>query len=168
MLVDLVAGGPCVSHAFLSATPAGLEVPANQSLVLTLSAKGVQIYECRAVPGEPTKYEWAFKAPEAELFDAQGRKVGRHYAGPTWELTTSDKVVGKLKAKADAPDHNGVPWLLLDAVQVSGTVLGKVQSVQRVGTVGGNAPTAGADAAHVGAESRIEYTATYKFYAAKP
>ncbi len=148
--------------------PTSLEVPANQTLALTLTARGVQIYECRAVPGEPTKFEWAFKAPEADLFDAQGRKVGRHFAGPTWELTDGGKVVGKVKAKADAPDANGVPWLLLEAVQASGTVLGKVQSIQRVDTVGGKMPTAGTDAAHVGAESRAEYTATYKFYVAKP
>ena len=150
------------------APPAGLEVAANETLALTLSARGVQIYECRAVPGEPAKFEWIFKAPEALLFDAQGRQIGRHYAGPTWELTDGNKVVGKLRAKADAPDHAGIPWLLLDAVQGSGAVMAKVRSIQRVGTVGGNAPTAGADAAHAGTEARVEYTATYKFYVAKP
>ncbi len=145
-----------------------MDVPANQTLALTLTAKGVQIYECRAFPGDPTKFEWAFKAPEADLFDAQGHKVGRHYAGPTWELTDGGKVVGKLKAKADAPDGKGVPWLLLDATQASGTTLGKVQSIQRVDTVGGKAPTESADATKAGQEKRVDYTATYKFYAAKP
>ena len=148
--------------------PTSLEVPADQTLALTLTARGVQIYECRAVPGEPTRFEWAFKAPEADLFDAQGRKVGRHFAGPTWELTDGGRVLGKVKAKADAPDANGAPWLLLEAVQASGPILGKVQSIQRVDTVGGNAPTGGADATQVGAEWRVGYTATYKFYVAKP
>ena len=145
-----------------------LEVPANQTLALTLTAKGVQIYECRAVAGDPAKFEWAFKAPEADLFDAQGHKVGRHYAGPTWELADGGKVVGKLKVKADAPDGKGVPWLLLDTAQASGTVLGKVQSVQRVDTVGGMTPTESANATKAGQEKRVEYTAIYRFYVANP
>ncbi len=144
-----------------------LDVPPTQTLALTLTAKGVQIYECRAVASDPSKFEWAFKAPEADLFDAQGHKVGRHHAGPTWELVDGGKVVGKLKAKADAPDGRGVPWLLLDAAQASGPTLGKVQSVQRVDTVGGKAPTEAADATKVGQEKRVDYTATYKFYVLK-
>ena len=148
--------------------PVGLAVPANQVLALTLYARGVQVYEYRALPGDPTKFEWAFKAPEADLSDAQGRKVGRHFAGPTWELIEGGSVVGKLKSKADAPDGKGVPWLLLDAVQASGPILGKVVSVQRVDTVGGSAPTGSDATTRTGTESRVVYTATYKFYVAKP
>jgi hypothetical protein len=153
----------------LPATPANLEVSANQVLALVLTARGVQIYECRPVPGESAKFEWAFKAPEADLFDAQGRKVGRHSAGPTWELADGGKVVGRVKAKADAPDGQGIPWLLLEAVESrGGGTMGRVQSIQRVGTVGGKAPVEPAEQVRVGQESRVEYTATYKFYVAKP
>ena len=86
----LLAGGAAARGAD-PATPASLAVPANQEPALVLTAKGVQIYECRPVAGDASKFEWAFKAPEAELFDAQGRKVGKHYAGPTWELTAGGK-----------------------------------------------------------------------------
>ena len=134
-----------------------------------LAAKGVQIYECRAVAGEAGKFEWAFKAPEADLFDSAGRRIGRHYAGPTWQLDDGGKVVGKVKAKADAPDGKGIPWLLLDPVEKIGPgVLGKTMSIQRVATVGGQAPTEPADAAHAGQVRRVDYTATYVFYVAKP
>lgn len=158
------------------ALPANLAAPADQVLALTLTARGVQIYECRPVPNEPGKSEWAFKAPEADLFDAQDRKVGRHYAGPTWELTGENdggggsKVVGRVKAKADAPDGKGIPWLLLEAAQTSGDgVLGRVQSIQRVDTAGGQAPTdEKADSAKAGQERRVAYSATYRFYTAKP
>ena len=75
----------------LPAVPASLEAPANQKAALTLTARGVQIYECRPVQGDPTRFEWVFKAPEADLFDAAGHQVGRHYAGPTWELTDGGK-----------------------------------------------------------------------------
>ena len=149
--------------------PAALAVPATQELALTLDAKGVQIYECRAVAGSPAKYEWAFKAPAAKLFDTLGKEVGRHYAGPTWELAAGGKVVGKLKAKADAPDGKGIPWLLLDAADKNGPgVLDKVVSIQRISTVGGQVPTEAADASKLGQERRVDYTATYLFYVAKP
>ena len=151
-----------------AAVPAALEVPADQSLALTLTAKGVQIYECRPSPTGPAQFEWVFKAPEADLFDAQGHKVGRHFAGPTWELTDGGKVVGKVEAKADAPDGRGVPWLLLEATEASGTVMGKVRSIQRVNTAGGNAPAARPDPAQAGKQLRVDYTATYRFYVARP
>ena len=154
----------------LPAIPQALTAPANQEPAFVLTARGVQIYECRALPGEPNKFEWTFKAPEADLFDAQGRMVGKHYAGPTWELTAGGKIVGKVKAKADAPDGKGVAWLLLDvtAHDDGGGALAKVQSVQRLATVGGKTPTEAADQTKAGQERRVEYTATYVFYAAKP
>ena len=167
----------CVSAASLvtladsveSPVPAGLEAPANQKLALTLTARGVQIYECHPVQGDPTKFEWVFKAPEADLFDAEGHKVGRHYAGPTWELTDGGKVVGHVKAKADAPDRKGVAWLLVEASENSGGgVLGRVRTIQRVGTVGGNIPSEAANQTKAGQERRVEYRATYRFYVSEP
>ena len=155
-----------------SPVPAALTVPAGQVLALTLMARGVQIYECRPVAGsEPARFEWVFQAPEAELFDAGDRPVGRHYAGPTWELTAGDssKVVGRLKAKADAPDGRGIPWLLLEALPASGGgTLGRVQSIQRVNTVGGQAPTEDPGPTNAGQQRRVAYTATYHFFVAKP
>ena len=147
------------------AIPASLETPANQKLELTLTARGVQIYECRPVQGDPAKFEWIFKAPEADLFDADGHKVGRHYAGPSWELTGGGKVVGHVKAKADAPDGKGVAWLLVEATENSGGgILGRVRSIQRVGTVGGKTPAEAAGQTNAGQERRVEYSATYRFF----
>ncbi len=163
------APGADPTPAVVPATMVILAVPANQTPALVLTAKGVQIYECRAVAGESGKFEWAFKAPEADLFDATGHKVGKHYAGPTWELTDGGKVVGKLKAKADAPDGKGIPWLLLDVTaREGGGVMSTVQNIQRITTVGGRAPAEAADQTKAGQERRVEYTATYVFYAVKP
>jgi Protein of unknown function (DUF3455) len=157
-----------MADAPFPAIPAVLEVPSNQVLALTLTGKGVQIYEWRAVTNLANKFAWELKGPEADLFDASGKKVGRHFAGPTWELTDGGKVIGRLKAKAEAPDGKGIPWLLLDAVQASGAVMGKVKSIQRVDTVGGKAPAAPADVAKLGVEEKVEYMSTYKFYVDKP
>ena len=163
--LDVLAEPPPTSPAAILVT---LEVPINQVQALALTARGVQIYVCRPVQGEPAKFEWALKAPEADLFDAQGRKVGRHFAGPTWELTDGGKVTGRVKAKADAPDGRGIPWLLLEAVQSGGTgIMSKVQSIQRLDTMGGKPPPEPAEQSKVGREIRVDYTATYKFYVAK-
>jgi hypothetical protein len=65
--------------------PDNLKPYANESVAMVVAAKGVQIYECRQVKNQADVYEWAFVAPEAELFDASGKKVGRNSAGPQWE-----------------------------------------------------------------------------------
>ena len=158
-----------------SPVPASLAPPADQTLALTLTARGVQIYECRPVAGEPARFEWALVGPEADLFDAAGKQVGRHYAGPTWELSDGGgKVVGRVKAKADAPDGRGIAWLLLDAVTPPDAgdhpgVMGRVRSVHRLDTVGGAVPRDDApDQAKAGQRRRVEYTAKYCFYAVQP
>jgi hypothetical protein len=147
-----------------SPIPAILEPPANQKLAFTLSARGVQIYECRALPHEPTRCQWFLKAPEAKLFNDQGRKIGRHLVGPTWELDDGGKVVGKVIAKVDAPDGKGIPWLLLNAVETNGKIMDKVKSIQRVYTIGGLPPRQLPNKSDVGQEKRIEYSAIYRFF----
>ena len=151
------------------AVPVALAVPDTQTLALTLAAKGVQIYVCQPTPGPKPGYAWTFKAPEADLFDAQGNKAGHHYTGPTWELTDGSKVVGQPKGKIDSPDGKGVPWLLLTAGQTSGNgALTKVLSIRRIDTAGGKSPTEPADKTNAGQERRVPYTATYQFFVAKP
>jgi hypothetical protein len=147
--------------------PTGLEPPAYQKLAFTLSARGVQIYECRALPDEPTKYQWFLKAPEAELFNDQGRRIGRHLVGPTWQLDDGSKAVGKVIAKVNAPDGKGVPWLLLNAVETKGASMDKVKSIQRLYTVGGLPPGELPNKSDLGQEKRIEYSATYRFFVNK-
>jgi Protein of unknown function (DUF3455) len=150
-----------------SAIPEVIKAPAGDKLAVTVTAKGVQIYECHAKKDDPTQFEWAFKAPEAELFDASGKKVGKHYGGPTWESLDGSKVIGEVKGKFDSPDGS-IPWLLLAAKKTEGTgVFGKVTSIQRISTEGGKAPAGGCDAAHSGTELRVNYNATYLFYVAK-
>jgi hypothetical protein len=132
-------------------------------------ANGVQIYECAAGKADPARFEWIFKAPEAELADASGTSIGKHYAGPTWESVDGSKVVGEVKARDDGPDGSAIPWLLLSAKSTEGKgVFGKTQTIQRVNTVGGKAPVAGCGSAEAGKVVRTPYRATYYFYVAKP
>ena len=71
----------CAVSAIAQDIPAKLAPPREGSLVGQYAAKGIQIY-VHTVKGGAS--EWGFKAPEAELIDAQGRPFAKHYAGPTW------------------------------------------------------------------------------------
>ena len=149
--------------------PENLRAPAGQVLSLEAPATGVQIYECNSSKTDPTRFEWIFKAPEADLFDTAGRKIGKHYAGPTWESNDGSKVVGEVTARDDGPDTGAIPWLLLKAKSSSGGgVFGQTQSIQRVRTVGGKAPAQGCSREQAGKEARVAYKATYYFYGSRP
>jgi len=148
--------------------PDKLKPPANESLAMIVPAKGVQIYECRAKKDHASAYEWAFVAPEADLFDTSGKKIGRLYAGPHWESSDSSKIAGTVKASTDAPQADAIPWLLLvtKSVGQQGS-FSKITSIQRVNTVGGVAPKTGCAQSTVGTTARIPYTADYYFLAEK-
>ena len=140
----------------------------DESVALIVAAKGVQIYECRAKTEQADAYEWAFVAPEADLFDSRRNKIGRHYAGPHWESADGSKIVGKLKESAPALQAEAIPWLLLvtKSVGAKGS-FSEVTSVQRVNTVGGVAPKIGCSQSTMGATRRIPYTADYYFLSRK-
>jgi len=155
IVLSILAAG-CASTI---AVPDSLKPDARESLALVVPAKGVQIYECRGG-------SWVFVAPEAELYDAAGKKIGRHYAGPHWESADGSRIVGSVKQRADAPGAGAIPWLLLGAKSVgSEGAFSKVTSIQRVATVGGVAPAG--DCAQPGAQARVGYTADYYFFTAK-
>ena len=165
----LVAGCASAQIGMNPVVPENLRVPATQTLSVVAQATGVQIYECAASKTDPTRFEWALKAPEAQLVDSAGKSIGKHYAGPTWESNDGSKAVGEAKARDDGPDPSAIPWLLLSAKSTEGNgIFGKTQSVQRLNTVGGKAPPDGCGQAEVGKVARVPYRATYNFYVAKP
>ena len=148
--------------------PETLRPPADQVLKLEALATGVQIYECSASQDQPARFEWVFKAPEAELSDRTGRKVGKHYAGPTWQSTDGSGVVGEVKARGAGPDPSAIPWLLLGAKSNSGTgVFSQVKSIQRLQTVGGKAPSEPCSQDNAQQVVRVPYKASYYFYVAR-
>ena len=146
--------------------PDKLKPGANESLAMIVAAKGAQIYQCQSRKDQVGVYEWTFIAPEADLFDARGNRIGRHYAGPHWEANDGSRVVGTVKERADAPAADSIPWLLLSAKSV-GTdgAFSKVTSIQRLNTVGGAAPSTGCSSA--GIQTRVSYTADYYFFTAR-
>ena len=145
--------------------PAALQTAADEQLVVQVHAKGDQIYSCKA---DGAQAGWTLKAPEAQLFDKDGRAFGKHFSGPSWEASDGSRVVGKAAANVASPDADAIPWLLVKVVSHAGEgVLTRVTSIQRINTKGGRAPASGCDAGHAGQEVRVPYSADYLFFAPK-
>src|SRR5215469_15640066 len=67
-------------------------------VIVTLHAEGAQVYECKLEPGK-SPYEaraltWQFREPIAALF-VNGKSIGQHYAGPSWNHVDGSGVKGK-------------------------------------------------------------------------
>ncbi len=160
--------GACAGPTSTISVPDKLKPATTEWLSMIVRARGVQIYECRAKKDQAGVYEWAFVAPEADLFDARGNKTGKHYAGPHWESTDGSKILGTVKERANAPTSDAIPWLLLAAKSVGPDgSFSKVTSIQRVNTAGGAAPATGCSQADAGKPARIDYTADYYFFTAR-
>ena len=137
--------------------PAAIEAP-GETVVATFHAEGAQVYECKA--GADGKLAWAFREPIATLL-ADGKTIGRHYAGPNWEHADGSAVVGKAAGNAPGATANDIPWLKLEVTSQRGSgVLSGVTTVQRINTQGGK--LAGA-CDKAGSFSSAPYAADYVF-----
>jgi hypothetical protein len=147
-----------------AADQAAVAPPQGSTPLLELVADGLQLYTCEAKEGG---FAWAFKAPEANLFDTQGRQVGTHFAGPTWKLDDGSEVVGEVVAKADAVEPRAIQWLLLRAKSHQGSgALSAAAYIRRTETRGGVAPSTGCDVGHLSQQARMRYSAMYQFFSA--
>ena len=145
------------------ATP--FDLPPGVVLLFERHAKGVQTYAC-------TNGQWAFRAPQAALFDPQSRQlVGIHYggidrglpAGPWWEsLADGSRMRAGNPLSAPSPNPHSIPLLRLEVVEWSGSgVFTPVSHVLRLNTLGGVGPTG---SCKPGAQREVPYTADYAFY----
>jgi uncharacterized protein DUF3455 len=130
----------------------------GETAVITLHAEGAQVYECKA--GADGKLAWAFREPVATLL-ADGKTVGRHYAGPNWEHADGSAVAAKAAGNAPGATAADIPWLKLAVTSSrgSGTLTG-VTTVQRINTQGGKLDGACEKA---GAYRSVPYSADYVF-----
>jgi hypothetical protein len=128
----LLAAAPVGATA--AEIPAAIAAP-GETIVLSVHAEGAQVYECKA--GTDGKLSWLFREPIATLM-ADGKTVGRHYAGPNWEDADGSAVTGKAAGNAPGTTANDIPWLKLDVIAHRGNgVLSPVTTVQRINTAGG-------------------------------
>jgi len=127
----LLLAGPAVAADPL---PDAIAAP-GESLVLSVHAEGAQVYECKA--GSDGKLAWAFREPIATLL-SEGKTVGRHFAGPNWELTDGSAVTARAAGNAPGATPADIPWLKLEVTARRGSgTLTPVTTVQRIDTHGG-------------------------------
>ena len=142
------------AHAQLPDTIAVPRVP-----VATVHAQGAQLYECKA--DASGTLAWEFREPIATLV-ANGKTVGRHYAGPLWEFADGSAIAGKATARAPGATPNDIPLLMLDVVSRRGTgQFTKVTTIQRLNTKGG---VANGPCSTAGAFLSVPYSADYAFF----
>jgi len=114
--------------------PIAIDAP-GKTVVFKVHAEGAQIYECKADAGG--KLAWAFREPIASLF-ADGKTIGRHYAGPNWEHMDGSGVTAKAAGNAPGASAADIPWLKLEVTAHKGSgLLAPVTIVQRINTQGG-------------------------------
>ena len=107
----------------------------NGAVIATAHAEGAQIYDCKA--GPDGKLVWQFREPIATLL-IDGKTVGRHYAGPSWELADGSAVTGKIAGRAAGATPKDIPLLKLEATSHGGSgQLTGVTTIQRLNTKGG-------------------------------
>ena len=156
--------------------PAEIDLPANlpagNSRVATYYAVGVQKYKSQPKAGSmPVTYEWVFVAPDAELFDANNKKVGTHGAGPFWQLSTTDSIFAQAYTPprfAASPEPATIDWLLLMPKngKAKTGIFANTSYIQRIATKGGKAPTVAPS--NPGETVDIKYTAIYRFTKINP
>lgn len=157
-LAILAAGlGAGAAMAQAPQVPAAVAVPGAKT-VATFQGVGAQIYECKA--GSDGKLGWSFREPIAALID-NGKTVGRHYAGPTWEDADGSKLVAKASGNAPGATPDDIAWLKLDVVKHQGRgLLSRVTTVQRLDTHGGGLK---GSCDKAGDFKSVPYSATYVF-----
>jgi len=109
---------------------------------------------------------WQFREPVATLLE-NGRTVGRHYAGPSWELADGSAILlGRVAGRLLGAGADDIPWLRLEIAERRGTGRGPLASttaILRVNTSGGIADGGGCPVA--GALWSVPYAADYLFLA---
>ena len=104
-LTAIFLAGSLASATAQTALPDAIAAP-GEAAILTLHAEGAQVYECKT--GTDGALAWTFREPIATLF-SDGKTVGRHYAGPTWEYSDGSAVVGQVAGTSPGSGRHGYP-----------------------------------------------------------
>jgi hypothetical protein len=132
--------GVILASLILPLSVAKAEVPdaiaaPGEALIASVHAEGAQVYECKADAGG--QLVWQFREPIATLL-MDGKTVGRHFAGPSWELADGSAVTGKVTGRASGATPKDIPLLRLEVTSRRGNGrLTGVTTIQRLNTKGG-------------------------------
>jgi hypothetical protein len=130
----------------------------GETVAMSVHAVGAQIYECaRDAKGDQV---WQFREPIAALL-MDGKTVGRHFAGPSWELADGSAVTAKVVGRAPGAARSDIALLKLEVTsQRAGGQLSTVTGIQRLNTKGG---TLQGVCPSPGVLIGVPYTADYTF-----
>ena len=135
----------------------------GETVVATLHAEGAQVYACK--PNSAGQLTWQFREPVATLLDGD-RTVGRHYAGPQWEVADGSAVEARVSGRSAGASPRDIPLLKLDVSARRGTgLLSDVTTIQRIDTKGG---VAEGPCGTAGAMMSVPYSADYVFLKKAP
>jgi Protein of unknown function (DUF3455) len=105
LAIALLLSGPLAGAAAAeSLLPLALAALPDETMALKVHAVGMQLYECK--PGADGKLAWTFTAPQATL-TVDGKVVGKHGAGPSWELLDGSGITAKAVANAPGAAATG-------------------------------------------------------------
>ena len=155
---------PACTGLLLPLSAAIAEVPDSiaakgETHLFTTQAVGAQVYECKA--DAAGKLSWQFREPIASLI-ISGKTVGRHYAGPFWEMADGSAIKAKAVASAPGASADDIPLLKLEVVASQGKgELSGITTIQRLNTKGGKAS---GPCGSAGAFLSVPYTADYAFF----
>jgi hypothetical protein len=138
--------------------PGTIAPPEGNKPYLTAHAVGVQIYSCNGTA-------WTLVGPRANLYDDNGKLIGTHSAGPTWQAKDGSTVVGQ-RVNGVSVDPAAIDWLLLSATPTTPGRLSRTTFIQRIHTTGGRARAADCTAETSGSQVEVPYTADYVFWKA--
>ena len=141
----------------LSKLPEALAVK-GAATITTVQGTGAQLYAC--TKNAKGGLEWSFREPVAALLQ-DGKTIGRHFVGPTWEFADGTHVTGKPEAKAPGATVNDVPWLKIAIAEPAKSgPAGGATTILRIDTIGGAFTGACSKEGELHAEP---YAATYVF-----
>lgn len=158
--IPVIAAAATFAAAALAAAdlPESISAP-GETRIVTIHAEGAQVYECKA--DAAGQLAWQFREPIATLL-VDGKTIGRHFAGPSWELDDGSAVAGKVVGRAVGASKADIPLLKLAASpQRDRGMLAGATTIQRLNTKGG---TAEGPCESVGSLLSVPYAADYAFY----
>lgn len=128
-------------------------------LITTIHANGAQIYECRM--SELKTLTSQFREPIASLV-MEKKTVGRHFAGPNWELMDGTGVKAVALSQAPGASDSDIPHLMLTVTGFKGSgPIAFARTILRINTRGG---VAKGSCPQSGDFLSVPYSADYAFY----
>jgi Protein of unknown function (DUF3455) len=118
-----------------SVGPPPTAASSGETVVATFHAEGAQIYQCHSTSdGNRT---WQPREEIATLLH-DGKTVGRHYAGPSWEHIDGSVLQAREVQTLAAPTSKDLPWIEYQVtLRLGFGTLSGVTSIRRINTAGG-------------------------------